>query len=94
MTAVQRIPQGHAYAFHCAVCNGKAPWRIERYGDAVVSWACAPHLALECAYLQREWETTTRLEVTPNSVHQDCECPPVCWCSDCRSAVDGVLEGK
>lgn len=70
----QRIPQGHALAFHCAVCNGKARWRIDRYGDAVVSWACEPHLTLECAFLQRDWEDRTRLEVTLNSVHQDCDC--------------------
>lgn len=82
VTDVQRIQQGHALAFHCTVCNGKAPWRIERYGDAVVSWACGPHLAAECAHLQRSRERT-RLEVTLNNVYQDCDCPAVCDCGEC-----------
>jgi hypothetical protein len=45
-------------AFRCGVCDGEPIWRIERYGDAVVSWACAPHLSEECDRLQRDFEAT------------------------------------
>lgn len=42
----------------CHVCDGEYTWRIERYGDAVVSWACNEHLGAACEELQRKWETT------------------------------------
>jgi hypothetical protein len=38
-------------------------WRIERLGDAAVSWADAEHLSKVCEGLQRAWERT-RLQVT------------------------------
>jgi hypothetical protein len=45
-------------AFHCEVCDGKPRWRLDRRGDAIVSWACDPHLATVCHRLQRDWEIT------------------------------------
>ena len=54
-------------AFRCGVevCRELMPdWRIQRRGDAVVSWACDNHLARVCRELQREWEPRTELVVT------------------------------
>ena len=46
-------------AFRCEVCNTDLPrWRIERRGDAVVSWSCNQHLAEICLRLQRDHEIT------------------------------------
>lgn len=46
-------------AYQCAECDAVDPeWRIDRIGDAVVSWACDQHLAQECHYLQRAHEVT------------------------------------
>jgi hypothetical protein len=45
-------------AFRCGQCDGEPAWSIFRVGDAVVSWACDPHLAAECASLQRDWDVT------------------------------------
>jgi hypothetical protein len=45
-------------AFYCAICDGEPMWRIERHGDAVISWACAEHLSEEAGRLQRDWEIT------------------------------------
>jgi hypothetical protein len=51
-------------AYCCGQCGAERPyWRIERGGDAVVSWACAEHLSPECVRLQRDGEVT-RLDVT------------------------------
>jgi len=57
-----------ARVFHCAMCDGDARWRIDRYGDAVVSWACEEHLSHECDRLQRLWEET-ELTIRLNSFH-------------------------
>lgn len=45
-------------AFRCEVCSGLPNWCLLRRGDAVVSWACDPHLARVCHRLQRDWEIT------------------------------------
>ncbi len=45
-------------AFRCEVCDGAPGWRLERRGDAVVSWACSSHLAEVCRGLQRDHEIT------------------------------------
>jgi hypothetical protein len=46
-----------SHAFCCATCAGTEPhWRIERSGDAVVSWACDAHLAAVCDGMQRDFE--------------------------------------
>jgi hypothetical protein len=45
-------------AHRCPMCGHVPQFRLERRGDAVVSWACAGHLADECVNLQRDWETT------------------------------------
>lgn len=50
-------------AYVCAQCRQQPFWRIERVGDAVVSWACDIDLARECKDLQRDGETT-RLMLT------------------------------
>ena len=48
---------GRAYA--CEVCDTDRPtWTVTRRGDAVVSWACDPHLAEVAHRLQRDWEVT------------------------------------
>lgn len=51
-----------SFVYRCEVCgtaNGPDPkWRIQRRGDAVVSWACSDHLDEVCQGLQREWERT------------------------------------
>lgn len=47
-----------SYAWRCGVCAGQPTWRVERVGDAVVSWACDRHLAEECDDLQRSNERT------------------------------------
>jgi hypothetical protein len=51
-------------AYRCETCEGEPLWRIERWGDAVVSWACAVHLCIVCEGLQRDWEIT-QLSVYP-----------------------------
>jgi hypothetical protein len=33
-------------------------WRLDRSGDAVVSWACAPDLSVVCERMQRDHEIT------------------------------------
>lgn len=45
-------------AYCCGVCLSDPTWRIERRGDAVVSWACDDDLATECHNLRRDWERT------------------------------------
>jgi hypothetical protein len=46
-------------AFTCGVCAANEPtWRIDRRGDAAVSWACDDHLAQECTAMQRDWEVS------------------------------------
>ena len=47
-----------SYAWRCGQCDGEPEWEINRQGDAVVSWACSPHLAAECDRLQRDSEVT------------------------------------
>lgn len=47
-----------SFAYRCEVCSGAPDWRIERLGDAIVSWACDPHLAEVCRGMQRDWERT------------------------------------
>lgn len=39
-------------AFRCEVDEVPPDWRIERRGDAVVTWSCHDHLAKVCARLQ------------------------------------------
>lgn len=53
-----------SYAYRCGICDGAPRWRIDRVGDAVVSWACLDHLGIESERLQRSWETT-ELHVRP-----------------------------
>lgn len=45
-------------AFRCEVCDGDPTWRLLRRGDAVVSWACPPHLSQVADGLQRDFEVT------------------------------------
>ncbi len=48
-----------SYAFCCETCRGTDPhWRIDRSGDAAVSWACDDHLASVMTGMQREDEVT------------------------------------
>lgn len=46
-------------AYCCEICDADGPhWRVERWGDAVVTWACDAHLAGVCKRLQRDHEVT------------------------------------
>ena len=47
----------------CEFCSGPPGWRLERYGDAVVTWACNEHLAAVAHMLQRP-ERQTMLTLT------------------------------
>jgi hypothetical protein len=45
-------------AFRCEICDKTPHWRLDRRGDAVVSWACNDDLAEVCRRLQRHFEVT------------------------------------
>lgn len=45
-------------AYLCEICEEKPTWRLDRHGDAVVSWACNQHLAGVAHGLQRDHEKT------------------------------------
>lgn len=46
-------------AYCCEVCDAEDPrWVIERWGDAVVTWACDADLPEVCGRLQRDREVT------------------------------------
>jgi hypothetical protein len=53
-------------AFRCEECGIAPDFRIERRGDAVVTWACYDHLNVVCARFlaTRHWEPVTQLVVT------------------------------
>jgi len=46
-----------SYAYRCEVCDQEPAWRLDRIGDAVVSWACGPHLVLALLRLQHADDT-------------------------------------
>lgn len=45
-------------AFRCEICHIEPRWRLDRIGDAIVSWACDQDLADVCHRLQRDPEIT------------------------------------
>ena len=45
-------------AFRCEVCLHRPDWRLDRVGDAVVSWACDHDLAEVVRRMQRPGEVT------------------------------------
>ena len=45
-------------AFRCEVCSVEPAWRLLREGDAVVTWACPPHVSAVLDELQRDHEVT------------------------------------
>lgn len=49
--------EGHP-AYRCQECHEIPSWRLDRTGDAAVSWACSPHLAHVAADMQRDFERT------------------------------------
>lgn len=51
---------GQAYRCHFApeFCSYVTRWRLDRIGDAVVSWACDQHLVAVVEDLQRPRERT------------------------------------
>lgn len=49
---------GMSAAFVCEICQTEPLWRLDRHGDAVVSWACAEHLSPVAERMQRDWEIT------------------------------------
>jgi hypothetical protein len=53
-------------ANRCEVCGTNPRWRIERIGDARVTWACATHLSVVCNGAKRPWEDT---ELTLKAFH-------------------------
>lgn len=44
----------------CRLCDGIPRWRVEREGDAVVTWACELHLGLVLD------------DLLPTDRHRDC----------------------
>jgi hypothetical protein len=47
------------YAYRCEICDDDRPmWRLDRRGDAAVSWACTRHLSEVCDRMQRGYEVT------------------------------------
>lgn len=53
------MPIKMRFAYRCEVCDdGQPAWRLDRCGDAVVSWACVRHLSEVCENMQRDHETT------------------------------------
>jgi hypothetical protein len=55
-----------SYAYRCEVCAAMPLWRIERRGDATVSWACmnSGHLVTVMDRLLQPWRNRTELIVT------------------------------
>jgi hypothetical protein len=54
---VPKVPDGRA--FECLRCTAREfLWRVERIGDAAVSWACTQHLGAVVAAMQRTGEVT------------------------------------
>lgn len=47
-----------SYAFLCEVCNASAVWRLDRRGDAAVTWTCEEDLSDVLWKMQRNWEVT------------------------------------
>lgn len=47
-------------AFRCEVCGDRPRWRVDRQGDAVVTWACHQDLHVVLLRLQRRFETDNR----------------------------------
>lgn len=58
-------PDPAKHAYYCLGCDGVAPWRLERQGDAVVTWACDEHLAGVVRGLLRDWEVS-HIVVSPS----------------------------
>lgn len=52
-------------AYCCEVCDGRPDWRLDRHGDAVVSWACHEHLAIVCHRRigERSWALDAAISV-------------------------------
>lgn len=51
-------------AYRCgAACRADPAWRLDREGDAVVSWACHPHLVRVLLSLQRADNTVIRVRM-------------------------------
>lgn len=36
-------------AYRCQLCDGEPRWRLDRVGDAIVTWACPDHMVLVLA---------------------------------------------
>jgi len=73
ITGLPRVtaPDGGTYAYRCGWCTRRATWRLQRVGDAAVTWACTRDLSDECERWQRDGEHT-RLVVT-HVVPPECE---------------------
>jgi hypothetical protein len=77
--------QDTAPAYRCQVCHGDGVWRIDRRGDAVVSWACREHLSAVCDLLQRHWEVSELVVVLAAKIRE--------W-SSIGATLDQIAEGK
>lgn len=49
MTAGQHPETTGSAPYRCGLCSGRPRWRLDRHGDAVVTWACSDHLILVLA---------------------------------------------
>jgi hypothetical protein len=47
-------------AYRCEVCDDTPNWRLDRQGDAVVTWACHRDLHVVLLRLQRQFEADNR----------------------------------
>lgn len=62
------MPEHRAY--RCPFCDRPVGWRLDRRGDAVVTWACHLHLSLVAEVSQRPGERT-ELVLTSVPIEED-----------------------
>lgn len=55
--------QTGSLAFRCLMDGDVPDWRIERHGDAVITWACDDHLILVLRDLERAKDNPTKFTV-------------------------------
>lgn len=61
-----------SWSNRCPLCSGSPPdempeWRLDRHGDAVISWSCDEHLGAVMRGLQRPQDRRTEVSVRPTS---------------------------
>jgi hypothetical protein len=83
-----------AAAYRCEACESIPDWDLERYGDAVASWACHAHLPGVLRDLQRKFEIT-EISVKPSRrsirVYRRDDGQ---WCSKCFRCREWLTKGE